>query len=64
MPLLALCFYFRGKKHCLVLVLVLTFFLRASHAVVLLFLMICALIALTNEQYFLPTIAIALVHEL
>jgi hypothetical protein len=44
-------------------VLVLAFFLRASHAVVLLFLMICALIALANEQDFLPTATIALIHE-
>jgi len=42
---------------------VFTFLLRAFDAVVLLFLVICALIALTNEQYFLPTAAIALVHE-
>jgi hypothetical protein len=61
MPLLALRFDLRGNEHWLVLVL--SFFLRASHAVVLLFLMICALIALANEQYFLPTAAIALVHE-
>jgi hypothetical protein len=61
MPLLALGFYLRGNEHWLVLVL--AFFLRASHAVVLLFLVICALIALANEQYFLSTATIALVHK-
>jgi hypothetical protein len=39
------------------------FNLRAFDAVVLLFLVICTLIALANEQYFLPTAAIAFVHE-
>ena len=47
---------------CYRLVIVFIFLLRAFEAVVLLFLMICALVALTNEQNFLPAAAIALAH--
>jgi hypothetical protein len=61
MPLLTLLLNL-SDNHCRP-VIVFSLVLRAFEAVVLLFLMVCALIALANEQYFLSTAAIALVHE-
>jgi len=61
MPLLTLQLYL--CHYCHRLVFVFSILLRAFEAVVLLFLMVCALVTLANEQNFLSTAAIALVHE-
>ena len=62
MPLLALNIYlFRDHYR---FVIVFAFFLRTVNAIVLLFVLIWALAALTYVNYFLSISAIALVHEL
>ena len=61
MPLLALSFYLFHDDNRLVVVF--TFHLRTVNAIILLFLMICALVAHADVYYFLTALAIALVLE-
>jgi len=61
MPLFALGFYLFHDDHRLVIVF--AFHLRTVNAIVLLFLLIWALAALADVNYFLSISAIALVHE-
>ena len=61
MPLLALSLYLFHDEYRLVVVF--TFHLRTVNAIILLFLIICALVAHADVNYFLTSSAIALVLE-